>query len=1026
MSHEAIEKTKTHGSVLVVGGGIGGMQSALDLAESGFRVHMVQKESSIGGTMALLDKTFPTGDCAMCMLSPKLVDVGRHMNIDIHTLAEVVSVEGEPGDFRVRVKQAPRYVDAEKCTGCGLCEEKCPKKVKSEYDQELGVRKAIHSLFPQAYPSTRVIDKEACIFFQKGKCRACEKFCPAGAIDFEQQEQIFEIRVGAVILGPGLDRYDAAIRPELGFRRWPNVITSVQFERILSASGPYGGEVTRPSDGKHPEKIAWIQCVGSRDFNRANPWCSSVCCMYATKQAVIAREHSADIRPTVFYMDMRTFGKDFDRYVDRAKDEYGVRYQRAMISQVRDEVGTGNLVLRYAREDGTLEEETFDMVVLSVGLQPHQGSAQFMETFRIEPNEHGFAKTHPVAPVDTSRPGVFVTGAFQGPKDIPETVTQGSAVAARAMALLGEARGTETTVKELPPEREVEDEEARIGVFVCHCGMNIAQTVDVLDVVEDVKTLPGVIHAEDLLYACAQDSQEKIKDLVHEKGLNRVVVASCTPRTHEPLFQETIRDAGLNRYLFDLADIREQCAWCHMGDNEKATEKAKKIVRMSIAKARNLQPVISDAVQVTHAALVIGGGVAGMTASLSLADQGYEVHLVEKEDRLGGIASGTYYTIDHVDVQAYLKETIGRVKAHPGISVHEGVTVDRTDGFVGNFTTTLSDGKAFEHGVVIIATGAVPYEPSEYLYGKNDAVLTQRELEARLQTGAQQRGEAFVMIQCVGSREEPYNVCSRVCCRDAIKNAIRIKENDPKAQVFILYRDIRTYGFTEVYYRRARDLGVLFIRYDVDRKPDVLPDGTGLLVKVFDPMLDREVDIPTDYVILSTGFRPHPSSEEISKKYKLTLNPDGYFLEAHVKLRPVDFSSEGVFLCGLAHAPKNLDEGISQALAAAGRAGVLLSKEKLGVSGTIAKHNRQTCMSCLTCLRICPFGSPYIDEDGKISHNEVKCMGCGICAGVCPAKAFQVNNFRDDQILAMIDALTEEIPPDYDDGTMKIAAGAER
>ena len=1025
MSNDALEKTKTCGAVLVVGGGIGAMQSALDLAESGFKVHMVQKESSIGGSMALLDKTFPTGDCAMCMLSPKLVDVGRHMNIDIRTLAEVVSVEGKPGDFRVRVKQAPRYVDAEKCTGCGLCEEKCPKKVKSEYDQELGMRKAIHSLFPQAYPSTRVIDKDACIFFQKGKCRACERFCPAGAIDFEQQEQVFEIRVGAVILGPGLDRYDAAIRPELGFERWPNVITSVQFERILSASGPYGGEVTRPSDGKHPEKIAWIQCVGSRDFNRANPWCSSVCCMYATKQAVIAREHNADIQPTVFYMDMRTFGKDFDRYVDRAKDEYRVRYQRAMISQVRDEVGTGNLILRYAREDGTLEEETFDMVVLSVGLQPHQGSAQFMETFRIEPNEHGFAKTNPVTPVDTSRPGVFVTGAFQGPKDIPETVTQGSAVAARAMALLGEARGTETTVRELPPEQDVDGEEARIGVFVCHCGINIAQTVDVRDVVEDVKTLPGVVHAEDLLYACAQDSQEKIKVLVREKGLNRVVVASCTPRTHEPLFQETIRDAGLNRYLFDLADIRAQCAWCHMGDNEKATEKAKKIVRMSIAKARNLQAVISDSVQVTHGALVIGGGVAGMTASLSLAGQGYDVHLVEKEDRLGGIASGTYYTIDHVDVQAYLKETIGRVKAHPGISVYEGVTVDHTDGFVGNFTTTLSDGKTFEHGVVIIATGAVPYKPSEYLYGENDAVLTQRELEARLQAGEHRRGDAFVMIQCVGSREEPYNICSRVCCRDAIKNAIRIKENDPGAQVFILYRDIRTYGFTEVYYRRARDLGVLFIRYDVDRKPDVLPDGTGLLVKIFDPMLNQEVEIPTDYVILSTGFRPHPSSEEISKKYKLTLNSDGYFLEAHVKLRPVDFPSEGVFLCGLAHAPKNLDEGISQALAAAGRAGVLLSKEKLGVSGTIAKHNRQTCMSCLTCLRICPFGSPYIDEDGKISHNEIKCMGCGICAGICPAKAFQVNNFRDDQILAMIDALTEEIPADYDKGTMKIAAGAE-
>ena len=1026
MSNNELEKTKKRGAVLVVGGGIGAMQAALDMAEGGFRVHMIQKESSIGGTMALLDKTFPTGDCAMCMLSPKLVEVGRHLNIDIHTLAEVVSIDGEPGDFRVVIKQAPRYVDAEKCTGCGLCEEKCPKKVKSEYDQELGTRKAIHSLFPQAYPSTRVIDKENCIFFQKGKCRACEKFCPAGAIDFEQQEKVFEIRVGAVVLGPGLDRYDPSIRPELGYGRWPNVLTSVQFERLLSASGPYQGQVTRPSDGKHPQKIAWIQCVGSRDFNRANPWCSSVCCMYAAKQAVIAKEHAAEIQPTIFYMEMRTFGKEFDRYVDRAKSEYGVKYQRAMISQVHEEAGTDNLILRYAAQDGTLKEETFDMVVLSIGFQPRKDSDRFMETFGIEADEHGFVKTSPVTPVDTNQPGIFVTGTFQGPKDIPETVTQGSAAASRAMGQLWQARRTETITKELPPERDVREEEPRIGVFVCHCGTNIAQTVHISEVVEDVKTLPGVAYVEDLMYACAQDSQDKIKALVREKGLNRVVVASCTPRTHEPLFQETIRDSGLNKYLFDLADIREQCAWCHMGEGEKATEKAKKIIRMSVAKAGRLRPVEADAVPVTHGAMVIGGGVAGMTASLSLADQGFDVHLVEKEDRLGGIASGVYYTIDHFDVPTYLQETIERVGAHPKITVHTGATVDNTDGFVGNFHTTLSDGSTFEHGAVIVATGAVPYRPSEYLYGKNAAVLTQRELEAKLGTGSLATEGTFVMIQCVGSREEPHNYCSRVCCRDAVKNAIVIKESNPRAQVFILYRDIRTYGLTEIYYRKARDLGVIFIRYEVDRQPEVLPDDKGLLVRAFDPMLNRDVEIPADFVVLSTGFRPHSSSEEISKKYKLTLNSDGYFLEAHVKLRPVDFPSEGVFVCGLAHAPKNLDEGISQALAAAGRAGALLSKEELGVSGTVAKHNRQTCMSCLTCLRICPFGSPYLDEDGKISHNEVTCMGCGICAGICPAKAFQVNNFRDDQILAMIDALTEESQPDFERETVKMVAGAER
>ena len=1008
MNKTPSENKKKLGSVLIVGGGIGSMQAALDLANSGFKIHMVQKDSSLGGTMAMLDKTFPTGDCAMCMLSPKLVEVGRHLNIDLHTMTEVVSVQGLPGDFTVRLKRHPRYVDAEKCTGCGLCEEKCPKKVISEYDQALGTRKAIYALFPQAFPSTRLIDKDHCIYFQKGKCRACEKLCPSGAIDFEQTEEEFELHAGAIILGPGLDRYNPTVRPELGFGRYPNVVTSIQFERILSASGPYGGLVKRPGDGKHPRKVAWIQCVGSRDSNNANPWCSSVCCMYATKQAIIAREHDGNIKPTIFYMEMRAFGKEFDRYVDRAKNEYQVHYQRAMISAVRDEVGTGNLILRYSREDGELINEVFDMVVLSVGFQPREDAGVFAQVFGIEPNPYGFAETSPFQPVDTSKSGIYVTGTYQGPKDIPETVTQGSAVAGRAMGLLAEARGTETVVKELPPETDVSSEAPKIGVFVCHCGINIAQAVDIPSVVDDVKTLDNVVHSENLLYACSQDSQDKIKSLVREMGLNRVVVASCTPRTHEPLFQETIRDAGLNKHLFDLADIREQCAWCHKGEKEKATEKAKKIIRMSVAKSRKLLPVASDSVPVNASALVIGGGVAGMTASLALADQGFMVHLVEKENQLGGLSTQVFRTPDRQDVQHFLKNKIAEVNAHPKIKTYMGRTVKDTDGFVGNFVTRLTDGTSFEHGAIIVATGGTFYVPTEYGYGSDKRILTQRELEKNLSHTPANPSHTYVMIQCVGSREEPNQYCSRICCQDAVKNAIEIKEKAPEAQVFILYRDIRTYGLREEYYRKARDLGVIFVRYDVDQKPSVFPEARGIRVETFDPMLNRDVSLNADYLILSTGIRPHPSTEETGKLCKLTVNADGYLLEAHVKLRPVDFPSEGIFVCGLAHAPKNLDEGISQALAAAGRASVLLSKDSLPVSGTVAKHNRDICMSCLTCLRLCPFGSPYIDEDGKISHNEVKCMGCGICAGICPAKAFQVNNFKDDQIVAMIDALTEQ------------------
>ncbi|HWR90308.1 MAG TPA: FAD-dependent oxidoreductase, partial [Dissulfurispiraceae bacterium] len=642
------------------------------------------------------------------------------------------------------------------------------------------------------------------------------------------------------------------------------------------------------------------------------------------------------------------------------------------------------------------------------GFEPHKDAAAFAKTFGIEMNEYRFAKTSALKPIATSREGIYVTGTYQGPKDIPETVMQGSAVAGEAMSLLGEARGTETIKKELPPETDVKGQEPRIGIFVCHCGINIAGTVDVEKVVEAVKDLPGVVYATNTVYACAQDSQEILKQLIKEHNLNRIVVASCTPRTHEPLFQETIREAGLNKYLFDLADIREQCSWCHMGHKEEATKKAIQIAKMAIAKARLLEPLTTETVGVTPTAMIIGGGVAGMTTALSLADQGFDVHIVEKESELGGLTRNLYRNLEGNDVQAFLKERIAAVQSHPRIKLHTGVEVSKTEGFVGNFKTILTDGNSFDHGAIVLATGGIEYQPTEYMYQESDRVITQRELEKTLAGGQQPKaGERFVMVQCVGSREEPNQYCSRICCQDAIKNAIAIKEKNPKAYVAILYRDVRTYGLREDYFKLARDKGVLFVRYEVDRKPEVEQVGDKLKIKTWDYMLNREIVLDADWLVLSTGLRPHPTTDKVGEMYKVTRNPDGYFLEAHVKLRPVDFPSEGIFVTGLAHAPKNLDETISQALAAAGRAGVVLSHERLAVSGIIAKHRRDYCMSCLSCFRVCPFNSPYIDEEGRVAHNEVKCHGCGICAGICPAKAFQVNSFRDDQITAMIDAAVE-------------------
>lgn len=995
------------GAVLVVGSGIGGMQASLDLANSGLMVHMINDEPSIGGTMSRLDKTFPTGDCAMCMISPRMVESSRHANIKMHTMARVIKVSGEEGNFTATLEQKARYVDPERCTGCGACEPECPVKVDNYFNQGLDKRKAIYSLFPQAVPNTRSIDSANCLFLTKNVCRKCEKACDAKAINFEDRDKQFEIKVGSIVLTPGLKTYQPEIRQELGYGKYKNIVTSLQFERILSASGPFSGTVTRPSDGGHPKRLAWVQCVGSRNAHNANPWCSSVCCMYAAKQSIIAKEHDKDVQSTVFYMELRAFGKDFDKYIDKAKRDAGVIYKRAMISEIIEDPKTGNLLIHSVGEDGKTVHEEFDMVILSIGFEPRSDAAEFSKIFAIDTDTHGFAQTSKLRPVETSRPGIYVAGTYQGPKDIPETVIQGSGAAAGAMALLGDKRGTEVIKVVLPDERDITSEESRVGVIVCHCGTNIAGTVDVKRVAEAASKEPGVAHAETIIYACAPDGQQKIRDLIKEKGLNRVVVASCTPRTHSPLFQDTIREVGLNKFLFELADIREQCSWCHMHDNENATRKAIEIVNMMVAKTKRLLPVTSASVGVTHDALIIGGGIAGMTSALSLVDQGYGVHLVERSESLGGLLQKVRTNLEGDDIQAFLADTIKKVESNPAITVHLSTTVDKMDGFVGNFVTTLTNKATINHGAVLIAAGGAEYSPDEYGCKDSEKIITQRQLETLLAEKGPDNRSTYVMIQCVGSREEPNNYCSRICCQDALKNSIAIKEKAPDAQVVVIYRDMRAYGLKEEYYSKARELGVLFFLYTPEEKPQVEPLGDKVRVTLMSKVLGREMAIDADHVILSTGLRPQPDGDEFAKKFKLTCNIDGFLMEAHVKLRPVDFPSEGFFLAGLAHAPKNLEETVSQALAAAGRTGALLSQDSLTVSGVISKHNRDICMSCLACVKKCPFGAPFIDTDGRVSHNEVKCTGCGICAGVCPAKAYQVNYFRDDQLLAMIDSVTE-------------------
>jgi len=846
------------------------------------------------------------------------------------------------------------------------------------------------------------------------ECLQCVALCKAGAVNHQMKEEIIKFRAGSIILSPGFDEFDANRLAAYGYGRLSNVITSIQFERILSASGPFQGNLLRPSDQKPPKKVAWIQCAGSRDMtgNDGNEYCSSVCCMYAIKEAVIAKEHHHDVEPTIFYMDIRAHGKDFDAYYERAKREYGVRFIRSMVSRVAERPKTKNLVITYVDSEGRIKEEEFDLVVLSVGLTPSQGAKELAQKLGLKLDVYGFCKTEEFSPLQTSQPGIFVCGAFQGPKDIPETVAQASAAVASASTLLSDVRGTLTKKKDYPAEVDVKGQIPRIGVFVCHCGINIGGVINVPEVKEYARTLPGVVYVEENLYTCSQDTQEKIKKAIQENQLNRVVVASCSPRTHEPMFQETIREMGLNKYLFEMTNIRDQCSWVHMRQPREATEKAKELLRMAVAKSRLLQPLKEPLVEVIKKGLVIGGGLSGMRAALELARQGFDCALVEREALLGGNLCHIYHTIEGNDPQALLRKTIQEVVDHPKIQVFTKATLKDLNGYVGNFKSVISANgseKEFEHGVVIVAIGAKESIPSEYLYGQDERVITQKELEERIfhRWDEVNRCRHIVMIQCVGSRTQERPNCSRICCSMAIKNGLKIKEKNPDTKVTILYRDIRTYGLMEQYYTQARNKGIEFIQYELDSKPDLRVERGLLQLKVNDRILGEEVTLQPDLVVLSSAIISH-ENETLAKMLKVPLTSDGFFLEAHMKLRPVDFATDGIFLAGMAHFPKSITESISQADAAVARATAAIAKGYVSVLPTISEVDQTRCVGCGLCELLCPFSAIRVVETEKGSKAETiaaSCKGCGVCSASCPQKAATVHHFSDEQVTAQIEAL---------------------
>ncbi|MBY9003323.1 MAG: CoB--CoM heterodisulfide reductase iron-sulfur subunit A family protein [Candidatus Lokiarchaeota archaeon] len=1007
--------------VLVIGGGVAGISAALDLADQGHSVYLVERTPSIGGKMAQLDKTFPTLDCSICILAPKMVECARHPQIKLLTYSEVKKVDpiDDGSTFKVKIALKPRYIDASKCTSCGTCAQKCPyKKFPSEYEQGLSKRGAAYIPFLQAVPAVYLIDEENCTYFKNGTCKVCEKFCPAHAVDFEQKEEELEIEVSSIVVATGFDLMDVSALKRYGYGKYPNVVVSMEYERIMCASGPTQGEILRPSDSKHPHRIGFILCVGSRNSG-LKPYCSKICCMYATKEAIMTMEHHPDAEILVFFNDLRTIGKNHDEFIERAKKDYKVRYVKGLPNKVYEDPETKDIVVRHTDfASGEVNFERVDMVVLFPAVIPSIGARELNETLGIEMDDYGFIKPASLANnIETSTPGIYTCGCAHGPEDISTSVAEASGAASKAAG-----RSSIITVdvreEEIIEKEVLKEDDPRIGVFVCHCGSNIAGFVDVEKIANEIEAVPDVVYVERNLYTCSEESQNSIQAAIEKHDLNRVIIAACTPRTHLPLFQATCHKVGLNPYLVLFASIRELVSWVHMNEPEKATQKAKEQILMSIAKSRLVEPLQNIEVEVLPVSLVIGGGIAGMTSSLALAKKGIKVFLVEKEEILGGfVRKLKSINTEGISSEQLLTPIIQAIKTNPNVEVLTSSTIKSVGGSIGNFQVTVKQNgkdKEIAVGTIIVAVGGQEFKPNGYFrYKEQNNIFTNLEFENLIRNKQLQKDEAIAFIQCVESRkDEGRTYCSLTCCTESIKNALTIKKSYPNSPVFILYRDMRVTYEEEIAYKEARELGINFIQYSQDNPPIIENVNDKLVLEVSDILTRMKFELSLDKVVLATPLIAWEENKKLSKMLKVPIDKNEFFFEAHPKLRPVDFATDGIFICGTAQSPKNITESISQALGAASRALIPLMNRRASVEGatsSLPEFNKKLCTGCEVCITICPYKAINKNESDEIEINQILCKGCGVCGATCTNHALIIKHFTDEQIISQMNSFMEKL-----------------